>query len=136
MNVSMEIKKEEAIKRMKALGVFSQTIQQFKKSNLVSYSEPPMGANYWLDDEQKAIVDAFEKEHNSLVYFVIRSYTEFGKLDSILYVSDYEEEWEMDNEDIKDGCALVYVHNYDVPEFSEFGSIGVQERFGGLIRIA
>ena len=136
MNVSMEIKKEEAIKRMKALGVFSQTIQQFKKSNLVSYSEPPMGANYWLDDEQKAIVKVFEEEHNALVYFVVRSYTEFGKLDSILYVSDHAEEWEMDNEDLKDGYALAYVYNYDVPEFSEFGSIGVQERFGGLIRIA
>ena len=136
MNVSMEIKKAEAIKRMKDLGVFAQTIQQFKTDNLVSYSEPPMGANYWLDDEQKAIVDAFEKEYNALVYFVIRSYTQFGKLDSFLYVSDYEDEWEMENEDIKDGISMAYVHNYDVPDFSEFGSIGVQERFGGLIRTA
>ena len=135
MNVSMEIKKEESIKRMKDLGIFSQTIQQFKKDNLVSYSEPPMGANYWLDDEQKAIVDNFEKENNALVYFVIRSYTQFGKLDTLLFVSDYEEEWEMDNEDIKDGYAMAYVHNYDVPEFSEFGSVAVQERFGGLVRV-
>lgn len=106
MNVSMEIKKAEAIKRMKALGIFPQTIQQFKRENLVSYSEPPMGANYWLDDEQKAIVKEFEQEHNALVYFATRSYTKFGKLDSFLFVSDYEEEWEMDNEDIKDGYAL------------------------------
>lgn len=135
MNVSMEIKKAEAIKRMKALGIFPQTIQQFKRENLVSYSEPPMGANYWLDDEQKAIVKEFEQEHNALVYFATRSYTKFGKLDFFLFVSDYEEEWEMDNEDIKDGYALAYVYNYDVPDFSEIGSIMVKERFGGLVRV-
>lgn len=135
MNVSMEIKKAEAIKRMKALGIFPQTIQQFKRENLVSYSEPTMGANYWLDDEQKAIIKEFEQEYNALVYFAIRSYTEFGKLDSFLFVSDYEEEWEMDNEDIKDGYALAYVYNYDVPDFSEIGSIMVKERFGGLVRV-
>lgn len=136
MNVSMEIKKAEAIKRMKALGIFDETIRQFEKENLVSYSEPPMGANYWLDDDQKKFIKEFEEEYNALVYFVIRSYTQFGKLDSILYVSDYEEEWEMDNADIKDGYALAYVHNYDMEDCSEFGSIGVQGRFGGLVRTA
>ena len=133
MNISREIKKEEAIKRMKALGIFKQSIQQFK-SDMVSYSEPT-GANYWIDDEQKAIVKKFEEEYNALVYFGIRSYTEFGKLDSFLYVSDHEEEWEYDNEDIKDGYAYAYVHNYDVPEFSEIGGITVRERFGGLVRV-
>lgn len=136
MNVSMEIKKAEAIKRMKALDIYDETIRQFEKENLVSCSEPPMGANYWLDDEQLEIVKAFEQEHNALVYFVIRSYTQFGRMDSILYVSDYEEEWEMDNADIKDGYALAYVHNYDAEDCSEFGSIGMQSRFGGLVRIA
>ena len=136
MNVSMEIKKEEALKRMKALGIISQTIQQFKKENLVSCSEPPIGANYWLDDEQKALVEQFEKEHNALVYFVVRSYTSFGKMDALLFVSDYDEEWEMDNDDIKDGYVMSYVHNYDMPDCSEFGSIVVEKRFGGLIRVA
>lgn len=136
MNVSMEIKKAEALKRMKALGIFNETIKQFEKEDLVSCSEPPMGANFWLYDEQKAMVDAFEKENNALVYFVIRSYTQFGKLDTLLFVSDYQDEWEMDNDAIKDGFPFAYVYNYDIPEFSEFGSVGVEQRFGGLIRIA
>lgn len=134
MNISIEKKKQEAINRMKALGIFSQTIKQFK-GGMISYSEPPLGANYWLDDDQKKIVKGFEEEHNALVYFVIRSYTEFGKLDALLYVSDYEEEWEMDREDINDGYALAYTYNYDVPDFSEIGSIIVQGRFGGLVRV-
>ena len=134
MNVSIEIKKQEAINRMKALGIFAETIKQFKGGQ-VSYSEPPLGANYWLDEEQEKIVKDFEEEHNALVYFAVRSYTEFGKLDALLYVSDYEEEWEMDIEDIYDGYALAYVYNYDDPYCSEIGSIAVKGRFGGLVRI-
>ena len=134
MKVSKENKMQEAMARMKTLGIFADTVKQFKRG-LVSYSEPPLGANYWLDEEQKAIVKAFEEEYNALVYFAIRSYTEFGKLDSFLYVSDHEEEWEMDREDIQDGYAVAYVYNYDVPEYSEIGSIAVRERFGGLVRV-
>ena len=134
MKVSKENKMTEAISRMKTLGIYSESIKQFK-NGMVSYSEPPMGANYWLDEEQQAIVKAFEEEYNALVYFGIRSYTEFGKLDSFLYVSDHEEEWEMDNADIQDGYAVAYVYNHDIPEYSEIGSIAVRERFGGLVRI-
>lgn len=136
MNISIENKKAEAIKRMKALGIYSETIKQFMKDNLVSYSEPPMGANYWLNEDQRKIVEGFEQEYNALVYFAIRSVTEFGVLDSFLYVSDHEEEWEMDNDDIKAGYVVAYVYNYDVPYFSEIGGIAVQERFGGLVRVS
>lgn len=135
MKVSMKNKKKEAIRRMEALDIYSETIKQFEKEDLVSYSEPPLGTNYWLTTEQREIVNKFEKEYNALVYFAIRSYTEFGTLDSFLYVSDHEEEWEMDNEDLKDGYVIAYVYNYDAPDFSEFGGIAVQPRFGGLVRI-
>lgn len=134
MNVQLEIKKQEAINRMKTLGIFPQTIKQFKGGQ-VSYSEPT-GANYWADEDQERIIKEFEEKYNALVYFVIRSYTEFGKMDALLYVSDYSEEWDMDREDINDGYVMAYVYNYDVPDFSEFGSIGVQERFGGLVRVS
>lgn len=134
MKVSKENKKKEAMQRMKALGIYSESIKQFEQG-MVSYSEPPMGANYWLDDEQKAIIKEFEEEYDALVYFGMRSYTEFGKLDSFLYISDDEEEWFMDNADIQEGYAVAYVYNHDVPEYSEIGSIAVRERFGGLVRV-
>lgn len=44
MNVSREAKMEEAVKRMKMLGVFSETIRQFQEDGKVSISEPPFGA--------------------------------------------------------------------------------------------
>ena len=135
MNIQIDIKKKEAIKRMKSLDIFAETIRQFKNEDLVSYSEPPLGANYWLDDEQKKIVKEFEEEYNALVYFAIRSYTQFGKVDTFLYVSDHKEEWEMDKEDLECGYAYAYVYNYDIPEYSEIGSVAVQNRFGGLVRV-
>ncbi len=136
MNVSRVDKKKEAIRRMEILDIYSETIRQFEMEGLVSYSEPPLGTNYWLTDEQKKIVREFEEEYHALVYFATTSYTEFGRLDSFLYVSDYEDEWKSDVEDLKDGYLYAYVYNYDVPEFSEIGSIRVQPRFGGLVRIS
>ena len=135
MNVPLENKKLEAIARMQVLGIYQPTIKQFEEGK-VSCSEPPVGANYWLDEDQQKIAKEFEKEHGALVYFAIRSYTEFGVMDSFLYVSDYAEEWEMDREDITNGYVYAYVYNYDIPEYSEIGSIGVEERFGGLVRVA
>lgn len=135
MNVSRLEKKQEAIKRMEVLDIYAETIRQFEMEGLISYSEPPLGANYWLTDEQRKIVREFEEEYNALVYFATISNTEFGTLTSFLYVSDYPEEWKMDNADLKNGYVYAYVYNHDVPEYSEIGLIRVQPRFGGIIRI-
>jgi len=140
MKVSSEIKKEEAIKRMKKMGVFDETIRQFEEDNLVSMSEPAqmfgikIGALYWLDDEQKRIVKTFEEEHNALVYLVVRSYTNMGIMDNLFYVSDYKDEWFMDNADLDEKYACVYVVNHDMPDCSEFGSIAWREASGGILR--
>ena len=132
--------KNEAINRceiLKSLGVYKPTINQFVKSGIVSVSEAPYGAFYWLDDEEKQRVKNFEEQYNSLVYMIIRNHTEFGILDSYLYVSNYQEEWSQDVADLKNGCPLCYVYNIDCPEFSEFGSIGfeVMRMSGGLKRV-
>ena len=129
-------KKQEAIARMKMWGIFPHTIKQFEKDNLVSESAPPLGACFWLNDEQLARVRQFEKENNALVYHVIHSYTSIGEMESYLFVSDYPEEWEIDREDIKTGQQLVYVYNHDAPDCSEFGSIGIRRTAAaGLQRI-
>lgn len=67
----------------------------------------------------------FEEQNNALVYHVIHSYTNIGEMESYLFVSDYPEEWEMDRQDIGEGSQLVYVVNKDMPDCSEFGSIGI-----------
>ena len=121
---------------MKAWGIFDEVINQFANEGLISESTPPAGACFWLKDEQLKRVREFEKEHNALVYHVIRSYTTIGEMESCLYVSDYPEEWETDRNDIKDGQPFVYVYNNDIPDYSEFGTIGIELTIaGGLKRI-
>lgn len=125
MNISREEKKAEAIARMKAWGIFAPIVKQFEKEDLVSESTPPLGACFWLNEEQLARVREFEEQNNALVYHVIHSYTNIGEMESYLFVSDYPEEWEMDRQDIGEGSQLVYVVNKDMPDCSEFGSIGI-----------
>ena len=127
MRISIEEKKAEAIERMKALGIFPQTIQQFKNEDCISISEPPFGAFYWAEGQDLERIRQFEAENDALVYVVIRSYTTIGKLDSYLFVSDSAEEWEVDRKNIRevgDGL-LAYVYNHDAPECSEMGYIGI-----------
>lgn len=118
-------KKTEAIKRMKALGIYKPVIRQFEKEDLINQSEPPLGACYWLEDDQLERVRKFEADNNALVYHVIHCWTEFGELENYLFVSNYPEEWEMDIEDINNGQALSYVYNVD-GGFADMGSIGIK----------
>ena len=134
MNVSREIKKEEAIKRMRAMHIIPDAIKQFKNDDVVMVSEPPLGGLYWLNNEEKEMVRKFEEENGALVYLVVRSFTNIGKMDNIFYVSKYKEEWAMDRDDIAENLALVYVVNYDMPDCSEFGTIRWCGIGGGVLR--
>lgn len=136
MNISREEKKAEALKRMKSWGIFDQTIKQFEKEDLVSISEPPVGAFFWVEGEKLEEMKRFEAENNALVYCIVRSYTSIGIMDAYLYVSDYKEEWEMDHEDQKELKQLAYVINHQMPDCSEFGSIGLKRTIAaGLKRV-
>lgn len=126
MNISIEEKKTEAVARMKKLGIFPQTIKQFEDAGYVSISEPPFGAFYWAEGEDLKRIRKFEEEYNALVYVVIRGFTEYGKMDSMLYVSDCPEEWGMDRNDLQDGQQVAYVYNHDAPDCSEIGAIGIE----------
>ena len=137
MNIPIEEKKTEAIERMKKIGLFPHAIKDFRLNGIVQVSEPPNGCLYYLEPEVLERVKAFEDECEALVYLVVRSYTEFGKMDSYLYVSDHKEEWGMDNEDLEDGIAMTYTYNYDAPWCSEFGSIGFRlTSAAGIVRTA
>lgn len=128
-------KKAEAVARMKLMGIFPETIRQFEEDGKVSISEPPLGAFFWAEEGDLERIQAFEMENNALVYLIIRSYTDIGKMDSYLFVCDDESEWEIDREDIAENQALAYVYNFDVPYFSEFGSIGFKKTIAaGLVR--
>ena len=137
MKVSREIKKQEAIKRMKVLDLYAPYIKAFKDKDEIFMSEMTGGVYEFSDDtELVAKIKEFEAEYNALVYHVIHTFTQFGELYSFLYISDHEDEWEMDNAGLEEGYALAYVWNKDDEWCSEFGDIGVKGKFGGIVRTA
>ena len=99
--VSKENKKQEAIKRMTVLGLFKPCIRAFTKYDEVQLSEPTGGLYEFSDDaELNEKVQEFEREHDALVYHVIHTPIRIDgivmDMYNFLYVSDYEEEYDMD----------------------------------------
>ena len=50
--IPVEEKKQEAIRRMKKLGYFGQSINAFRRSGYVMINEPPYGAHYYTHDDE------------------------------------------------------------------------------------
>lgn len=125
----------EALKRMEMLKLHENAIDEFKKLGLINESEHG-GILYWVEGEMERKIHEWEEKTGNLVYHVIHDYTEFGELLSLLYVSQYEEEWQTDREDIQDGYALAYVMNLTDDWCSEYGSIGIRPQWGGVVRTA
>lgn len=127
----------EAIKRMRELDILPQTISEFAKEGVINKSEYN-GILYWLDAEEKELVECFEKEYNSLVYHVIKgSYrlcdgTIMSCID-MLYVSAHEEEWQRDFDELK--CRETLSYNIN-DGYKEFGYIMVSPINGGVSRVA
>lgn len=126
--------KQEAIERMKMLKLSSGCIKAFQRGEV--WESEGIGALYDLTKEEQKIVDDFEKKNNGLVYHVIHNMTEFGELYSLLFVGKYEEEWQMDRQDIEENIVFAYVYNKTDDWCSEFGSIMVKPNIGGLIRMS
>jgi len=137
MNISREEKKVEALNRMVKMGYWGRAKEAFRRNGKVFVNEPPYGAVYDMEPELEEQVKDFEEKHSALVYMVLRVNCEFGMCDSLLYVSDYKDEWEMDNDDLSYGYAMSYTINHDAPDCSEFGSIGFRRGAGaGMMRVA
>lgn len=130
-------KVNEAVARMRKLGYFGPSVDEFRKWGKVMINEPPIGAHYYTDDDVQLQmeIENFEKRNNALVYAVIRSFTSIGDMDSLLFVSDYPEEWDYDRQDLDLQMAMAYVINWTMPDCSELGTIAFKKTIaGGLLR--
>ena len=89
-----------------------------------------------LTPEIKKIVRKVEDDKGCLVYGVLINQTGVGNLLSMLCASHYEEDWENEERDARHGYCMAWVENLLIPEFSEYGSIGVANHFGFVKRIS
>ena len=135
--------KKEAITRLKMLDLHPDVLGQFEKSDTVFYSErsPLGGILIWVKEnpEYAELIRKLEEEKEIMVYHATHEFTPFGETLSLLYVTKYENDWKYDRKDLEgegDKYPLAYVVNLSEPAFSEFGTIGIREVSGGLIRVA
>lgn len=126
--------RKEAIIRMKALGISKKAIEALEQRDQIAVSVAG-NITFTLKDEIRDTIKKFEQKNNAYVYHCIYCVTEFGILYNLLYVDKYEDEWEYELEDLKNGVPTAYVINESVPYYSESGSIGIKSLFGALMRI-
>lgn len=126
---------QEAISRLEALRLDKLVISEFAENRnlFVSFASSLLCSMYELSGEELRTIRKWEQETGNLVYHVMLNCFEFGTCYSLLYVSKYEEEWELDNQMLAYGTPFSYVINMDQEEFSEYGSIEI-DHFRGLIR--
>lgn len=140
----MEIK-EEAINRIKALIEkcnLNQNVLKYFNEGKVYYSYLTAGGFMGSIDTisydknyEKAVKDFETKHPDCLVYHAIESITAHGKLLSLLYVGDDNEEWETERLDSNNNI-MSYVFNLDNHDLSEFGYIAIDGfmKSGALVR--
>ena len=128
-------KDREAVRRMRLLNIFDETIRQYAEEGFLSRSETSLGMLYWVTDDELAKLKSWEAENDARVYLGIRSNTQFGIIDSYLFVSKYKQEWESERELLKQGQSLACTIMPDDPYGSEIGLIGIAPTAGrGLVR--
>lgn len=130
--------KKEAVRRMKLLRLLNTSknspISDFIDNDEVWKSEFH-GILYYLDKDEKKIVEETERKYQRMgmkVYHCYKAHTEFGDILYMLYVSKNNDAEQFD-EDLRDGITFVYAYNMSEPMFSEFGSVYVHSVYGGIM---
>ena len=138
MNTTFEERKNKAIEYLKELDIFKPYIKGFEKNNDTCFYENYGGFWTYQDKELLAKQKEIEDTYNCTVFAITHEYTEFGECYSFLLVSDYKEEWEytLEKVDYNKFYAFAYVWNKSDDYCSEFGTIGIMSKYGGIRRFA
>ena len=132
---------KEARERISILRKMGLETAEESLNNEILFSKPVnifghvSGINFSFkeDKELYAIKEEFEKDYDSKVYYGMYMETAFGRLLTLLYVDEFEENWEQERKDLKRGSLYACCYNLD-EDFCESGKIGFKVVNGGLIR--
>lgn len=116
---------EEAIERMKMLGMRPDIIEAFEKQDkiIVSVGDSKL---YVANENLLAQIRNFEQNYNACVFYGIYNETEIGTLYYLLYVSNDEDGWKEERILIK-GCSSIAYFLFDgYPEFSQLECIDMK----------
>ena len=138
MVVSIQEKKEEALKRMKTIAdhfnLGDKLVNYLTEDKLYySYAYSMDTINY--DERYARAAKAFERERGVYVYHAIKAKAQNGyTLLSLLFVSDHKEDWQTE---LLDGNSIfTYTICLEEPDYSEMGWIEMASPMDYLMRTA
>lgn len=126
VNISTEVKRKEAIRRMNLMHLDPAAVKDYSDGGIIKCAEDSKTTLRDLTESELSLLEVVEKEHDIMVYLAIKSFCLGCRMISFLFVSNYEENWELDDADLEGGYAMTYTVNLDAPELSEMGSIGFE----------
>lgn len=112
---AMNNNQKEAAKRNQLLNITNQDLSQFTNEGVINS------------------LNNLQERCGALAYHIIKTETQFYTEYSILYVSNHEENWSEDRNELKNGTVLVYVYNDSYAE-GKFDFIGIESVNGELKR--
>lgn len=135
MKPNRATKKAEAVKWMQILGLDPDAIRQFEEHDRVLVCSGAAGRFAEATSSQMQAVREFEQQWDDVVFLIVHSHAFFGRMDSLLFVDNYTDEWPGAREDLKEGYVMTWTINLDQPTCSDMGSIVVERTAsGGLVR--
>lgn len=139
--MSRDAMKDEALDRMEFLGLPSYAKAAFKQSDMLTLSDiNDLVCSSRVDGVPEEImkqIKAWEEKYGNYVYHVIHSVGVF-EMYNCLSVSGYESDWDYERdlmEDRGDTWAMAFCINVTKPEYTESGSIKIENHSGVLKRV-
>ena len=128
--------KREAIERLRELKLSKDVRNAFEKDGIVMCSYNRCIRN--LKESELKLIRKWEREHETLAYHVVYSESIYGAMLTIPYISNRQDEWELDREDLREEekWLYCYVINLDNLLCSEYGYCCFSIEKGGLVREA
>lgn len=139
--MSREAMKDEALDRMELLGLPSYSRAALKQLDMLTLSdindlECSSRVN-GVPEEILKQIRSWEEKYGNYVYHVIHSEGVF-EMYNCLSVSGYESDWDYERglmEDRGDTWAMAFCINITKPEYTESGSIKIENHSGVLTRV-
>lgn len=139
--MSRESMKDEALDRMELLGIPSYARAALKQSDMLTLSDiNDLVCSSRVDGVPEEImkqIRAWEEKYGNFVYHVIHSVGVF-EMYNCLSVSGYGSDWDYERglmEDSSDVWSMAFCVNVTKPQYTEAGSIMIENHSGVLKRV-
>lgn len=136
-----EKQKLESIARLEILQneylLHKNVLKEFTKEGTIYYSENlggvMSGILYWLHNKSGyvEVVEEVQQEHNIFVYHCLLKHMELGDILIMLYVSEDEEDWKSERQELLEGYINVCAYNLGLGYY-EFGQVEITGVNGGI----